>query len=95
MTAFTDGCSGLRSILADAGITKPPILDWFHIAHAAAAHNVQAGCGLSTDNPDRVLAKAVIVAEVERLRRRIWNGKAKNAQRSIELDPQGHACLPG
>jgi hypothetical protein len=31
-----------------------------------------------------VTAKAVIVAEVERLRWRIWNGKAKNAQRSIK-----------
>jgi len=29
LTAFTDGCSGLRSILADAGVTSPPILDWF------------------------------------------------------------------
>jgi hypothetical protein len=29
-------------------------------------------------------AKTVIVAEVERLRWRIWNGKAKNARRSIE-----------
>ncbi len=29
-------------------------------------------------------AKAVIVAEVERLYWRIWNGKAKNAQRSIK-----------
>jgi hypothetical protein len=29
LTAFTDGCSGLRSILVDAGITKPPHLDWF------------------------------------------------------------------
>src|SRR5271156_2510904 len=32
LTAFTDGCSGLRSILAAAGVTKPPVLDWFHIA---------------------------------------------------------------
>ena len=24
---FTDGCPGLRSILADAGVRKPPILD--------------------------------------------------------------------
>jgi hypothetical protein len=31
LTAFTDGCSGLRRILADAGITELPILDWFHI----------------------------------------------------------------
>ena len=83
VTAFTDGCSGLRSILADAGVTKPPILDWFHIA-MRLQHTTQAASGLSTDNPDRVLAKAIIVAEVERLRWRIWNGKAKNAQRSIE-----------
>jgi hypothetical protein len=39
---------------------------------------------LSTDDPDRVKAKAMIVAEVERLHGRIWNGKAKNAQRSIK-----------
>jgi hypothetical protein len=32
LSAFTDGCPRLRSILADAGIAKPPILDWFHIA---------------------------------------------------------------
>jgi hypothetical protein len=29
LTAFTDGCSGLRHILAEAGVTKAPILDWF------------------------------------------------------------------
>jgi hypothetical protein len=29
LTAFTDGCSGLRRILADAGVTETPILDWF------------------------------------------------------------------
>jgi hypothetical protein len=82
VTAFTDGCSGLRSILAAAGITKPPILDWFHIA-MRMQHTAQAAIGLATDTPDRVKAKAVIVAEVERLRWRIWNGKAKNAERSI------------
>jgi hypothetical protein len=31
LTAFTDGCPGLRRILADADITELPILDWFHI----------------------------------------------------------------
>jgi len=46
-------------------------------------HTKLAAAGLSTDDPDRVAAKATIVAEVERLRWRIWNGKAKNAQRSI------------
>jgi hypothetical protein len=29
VTAFTDGCSGLRRILAEAGVTEAPILDWF------------------------------------------------------------------
>jgi hypothetical protein len=82
VTGFTDGCSGLRTILANAGVTKPPILDWFHIA-MRLQHTKLAAASLSTDEPDRVTAKAVIVAEVERLRWRIWNGKAKNAQRSI------------
>ena len=83
VTAFTDGCSSLRCILADAGVTKPPILDWFHIA-MRMQHAAQAASGLSTDGRDRMKAKAVIVAEVERLRWRTWNGKAKNAQRSID-----------
>ena len=32
LTAFTDGCPGLRRILADAGVATQPMLDWFHIA---------------------------------------------------------------
>jgi len=83
VTAFTDGCPGLRTILANAGVTKAPILDWFHIA-MRLQHTKLAASNLSTDDPDRVTAKAVIVAEVERLHWRIWNGKAKNAQRSIK-----------
>src|SRR6201997_2431948 len=47
-------------------------------------HTKQAAANLPTDNPDRATAKATIVAEVERLHWRIWNGKAKNAQRSIK-----------
>jgi hypothetical protein len=47
-------------------------------------HTKLAAANLSTDNPERVTAKAAIVAEVERLHWRIWNGKAKNAQRSIK-----------
>jgi hypothetical protein len=82
VTAFTDGCPGLRCVLARAGVTKPPILDWFHIA-MRLQHTKLAAANLSTDCPDRVTAKAAIVAEVERLHWRIWNGKAKNAQRSI------------
>lgn len=43
-------------------------------------HAKLAASGLSTDEPRRKEAKATIVAEVERLHWRIWNGKAKNAQ---------------
>lgn len=81
--AFTDGCPGLRAVLSNAGVTKPPILDWFHIA-MRLQHTKLAAANLSTNDPDRVKPKAVIVAEVERLHWRIWNGKAKNAQRSIK-----------
>jgi hypothetical protein len=83
LTAFTDGCPGLRGILADAGVVGPPILDWFHIA-MRLQHLKQIAGGLSADDPKRVAAKAAIVAEVERLHWRLWNGKAKNARTSID-----------
>jgi hypothetical protein len=83
VAAFTDGCPGLRTVLTNAGVTKPPILDWFHIA-MRLQHTKLAAANLSTDDPAQVTAKALIVAEVERLHWRIWNGKAKNAQRSIK-----------
>jgi len=83
LTAFTDGCSGLRRILADAGVTGTPMLDWFHIA-MRLQHLKQIANGLSADDPARAAAKAVIVEEVERLHWRLWNGKAKDAQISID-----------
>ena len=83
MGARPDGCSGLQSILAEAGCQKPPIADWFHIA-MRLQHAKQATSGLSTDTPGRMQAKAAIVAEIERLHWRIWNGKAKNARRTLE-----------
>jgi hypothetical protein len=83
VTAFTDGCPGLRAVQTNAGVTKPRILDRFHIA-MRLQHTKLAGANLSTDHPDRVTAKALIVSEAERLHWRIWNGKAKNAQRSIK-----------
>ena len=46
-------------------------------------HLKQIAGALTTCNPARVAAKAVIVAEVERLHWRIWNGKTKNARKSI------------
>jgi len=83
VTGFTDGCEGLRSILVAAGVTKPPILDWFHIA-MRLQHLEQIAGSLSVDTPERGAAKAVIVEEVEHLKWRLWNGKAKDAQISIE-----------
>jgi len=83
LTAFTDGCPGLRRILADAGVTTRPMLDWFHVA-MRLQHLKQIADGLSADDPAQVAAKAVIVAEVKRLHWRIWNGKAKDAQISID-----------
>src|SRR6202051_2637537 len=82
LTAFTDGCPGLRRILADAGVAETPILDWFHIG-MRLQHLKQIASALSAGDPARVTAKSVIVTEVERLHWRIWNGKAKNARKSI------------
>ena len=83
LTAFTDGCPGLRRILADAGVTAPPMLDWFHIA-MRLQHLKQVASVLSDEDPARGAGKAMIITEVERLRWRIWNGKAKDAQISID-----------
>jgi hypothetical protein len=83
LTAFTDGCPGLRGILADAGVLEPPILDWFHIA-MRLQHLKQIGDGLAAGDPARAAAKAVVVTEVERLHWRIWNGRAGNAGKSID-----------
>jgi hypothetical protein len=83
ITAFTDGCSGLRSILVDAGVTAPPYLDWFHIA--MRLHHAEKTAGtLPIDTPEREHARAVIVTEIDRLHWRIWNGKAKDAQITLE-----------
>jgi hypothetical protein len=81
LTAFTDGCPGLRGILVGAGVLGPPILDWFHIA-MRLQHLKQVADGLAASDPARAAAKAVVVVEVERLHWRIWNGKAKNARKA-------------
>src|SRR3954468_9742993 len=71
LTAFTDGCSGLRSMLVNAGVKAPPYLDWFHIA-MRLRHAERVAGTLPADTPERENARAVIVAEV--LHWRIWNG---------------------
>ena len=83
LTALTDGCPGLRRILLEAGITELPILDWFHLA-MRLQHLTQVAGNLSSDSPECAAAKAVIIEEVERLRWRLWNGKAQDAGISLE-----------
>ena len=83
LTACTDGCPGLRGILANAGVLEPPILDWFYIA-MRLQHLKQIGDGLAAVDPASAAAKAAIVTEVERSHWRTWNGKAKNAEKSID-----------
>src|SRR5918998_3188214 len=83
LTAFTDGCPGLRRLLLDAGVEGLPILDWFHVA-MRLQHLRQIAGGLLSDGPERAAAKAVIVEAVERLRWRLWNGKATDAKVSID-----------
>jgi hypothetical protein len=83
LTTFTDGGPGLQSILTEVGVTTSPIADWFHIA-MRLQHAKQAASGLPIDKPGRTQARAAVVAEVERLHWRIWNGKAKNARITFE-----------
>jgi hypothetical protein len=83
LTAFTDGCPGLRSILVDAGVTTPPFLDWFHIA-MRLQHAERTAGSLPIDTPGQEHVKAVIVAQVERLHWRIWNGKATDAWLTLD-----------
>src|SRR5690349_22116329 len=83
LTAFTDGCPGLRAILAEAGVTEPPFLDWFHIAMRLEHAEKTAG-SLPSETPEQAHAKAGIVTEVDRLHWRIWHGKATDAQLTLE-----------
>jgi len=77
------GCPGLRSVLADAGVASPPILDWFHLS-MRLQHAKQAAEDLPAGKPDQPQAKAAIAAEVERLRWRTRNGKAKGARIAVK-----------
>jgi hypothetical protein len=95
LTAFTDGCPGLRRILADSGVAETPILDWFHVG-MRLEHLKQIAGALTTDNPARVAAKAVIVTEVERLQWRICNGGSGMARRKMHGKASivsGRSCI--
>jgi hypothetical protein len=58
-------------------------LDWFHIA-MGLQHLRQAAHGLPTCDQAQCTAKAVIIEAVERLRWRLWHGKAKDARITID-----------
>jgi len=83
LTAFTDGCAGLRSLLRSVGVEAPPILDWFHIA-MGLQHLRQAAQALPTRDQAQSEAKAAIAEAIERLRWRLWHGKAKDACATID-----------
>ena len=83
LTAFTDGCSGLRTILVAAGVASPPLADWFHVS-MRLQHATQVAEALPAEGPAQQQAKAEIVSEVERLRWRTWNGKAKDARLTLK-----------
>ena len=76
-------------------LTKPPILDWFHIAMRLQLRKAGRQRIVDPDDPDRVQAKAMMRRRSERLRWRIWNGKAEECSAQHRSDPQEHACLQG
>src|SRR4051812_42536544 len=65
LTAFTDGCSSMRSILAEAGVTDPPILDWFHLS-----------CGSSTRSKRREACRPTGRTGYRQGRRSPWRSSA-------------------
>jgi hypothetical protein len=71
LTAFTDGCRGLRGILADAGVLEPPILCWFHIAMASTSQTNWRWTGggrsgaRSREGGDRHRGRAIALADLE------------------------------
>jgi hypothetical protein len=58
-------------------------------------HAKQAAEGLPASEPDQLQAKAAIVAEVERLRWRTWNGKAKDVRITLKRTRKLLSALKG
>jgi hypothetical protein len=83
VTAFTDGCPGLRSI----GITTPPFLDWFHIA-MRIQHAAQTAGGLPAD-------KRCCAWHSSPCRSKCASADDARKVRDRRSGPQGHACLKG
>jgi hypothetical protein len=94
ITAFTDGCPGLRSILVNAGITKPPGLDWFHIAMRLQHAEKTAG-SLPGDTSERENARAVIVAEVDGSMSKLGRCSGRNGESRNLIVVGSHSRIPG
>ena len=83
VTAFTYGCPGPRSILVDAAITTPPILDWFHIA-MRMQHTTQTASSLPAYHPARHGQSPGSSRRSDVCAGAFGNGKARNGKRSID-----------
>ena len=83
VTTFTDGGGGLRELALKSGATETPVLDWHHVAQRIQ-HVRQAASGLTSSVPDLPHVTAKIIAEVERLRWRLWHGKPNAVAEAIE-----------
>src|ERR671926_1135871 len=66
-----------------APCTAAAVHTGFHVA-LRLQHLTQIAGALASDDPERAAAKTVVVEEVERLRWRLWHGKAKDAKISID-----------
>jgi hypothetical protein len=90
LSAFTDGCPGLRRALLDAGITGLPLLDWFHLAmrlqHLTRVAGRRSGAR-GGEGGDRRGGRAPALATVER------QGPGRGDQ--PRSHPRRRAPLPG
>jgi hypothetical protein len=94
VTAFSHGDPFLRNVLRSSGIGEKPILHWFHIG-MRLQHLTQAAQGLPARLPWQRRAQELIAAEIERLRWRLWHGKAKNARKAIDAIRGGMHAYKG
>src|SRR3954452_10749626 len=78
-----DVASGLVHTVVGTAANEADITQTAKLLHGLQ-HLKQVAGVLSDEDPARGTAKAMIITQVERLRWRIWNGKAKDAQISID-----------
>ena len=83
MIAISDGDPGLPALVRSAKAPVEPLLDWFHLS-MRVRHVEQTLVGLTTLDPvDRASLKRAL-ADVERLRHLLWNGKHGEACQTLK-----------